>query len=156
MIPALDVRGLLPSGIHSGTWQEVEAGFGFNLHRKDLIASAKSFSFNALKPLHPSPLYLAGSTFSDKDLPPDIEATIRIDPTNLTADQALLALQLQLQTTHDDIKKMTKVDFYVTLSVLGAPDFSQFFQYVGEKTALIKGLHEKDKRGVVEVSQWLT
>lgn len=154
MIPPLDERGLLPSGIHSGSWAEISSAFGHNLHRKGLIESAKVFSISTLCPLHPSPLYLAGSTFSDKAIPSDIEATIKINPTDLTPDQALLAFRLQ--ASHSIIKQETSVDFYVTLDVPGHNDFSVFFQYVGEKTAIAKGLGMKDKRGVVEVEQWTT
>lgn len=154
LIPALDHRGLLPEGIHSGTWQEITAAFGNNAHRLSLIDGAKSFSFNQLSPLHPSPLFLAGSTLSDKALPSDIEATIRIDPSTLTADQVLIVFKLQ--TSHQQIKQTTNVDFYVTLDQPGANDFTQFFQYVGDKTAAAKGLLGKDKRGLVEVQAWMT
>lgn len=154
LIPALDDRGLLPEGVHSGTWNDIHASFATNEHRVNLINNAKRFSVGSLSPLFPSQLYLAGSTFSDKPHPPDIEATIKVDPLMLTADQALLVMQLQ--AAHFDIKAATKVDFYVTLNHPGQNDFSQFFQYIGEKTAAAKGLNEKDKRGLVEVEQWMT
>lgn len=154
MIPSLDQRGLLPAGVHKGTWNEIESAFATDQRRQLLISNAKSFSLGHLSPLHPSPLYLAGSTFSDKVRPSDIEATIKIDPAQLSHQQ--LVLMLQLHSNHDAIKQATEIDFYVTLDTPGANDFSTFFQYVGEKTAAAKNLQPKDKRGVVEVETWLT
>lgn len=153
MIPPLDDRGLLPKGIHSGTWKNIESAFSVDQRRELLISNAKDFSMGPLSLLHPSPLYLAGSTFSDKIRPGDIEATIKIDPSQLSQQQLMLAFQLQ--SSHDAIKQATEIDFYVTLDTPGANDFSQFFQYVGEKTAAAKNLQPKDKRGVVEVETWL-
>jgi len=154
LIPPLDHRGLLPAGVHSGTWQEVETAFATDQRRTDLIGNAKKFSTTTLAQLHPSPLFLAGSTFSDKGRPKDIEATIKVDPLKL--NHAQLVAVFQLQGMHDIIKNATEVDFYVTIDQPGANDFSLFFQYVGEKTALAKNLQPKDKRGVVEVEKWLT
>jgi hypothetical protein len=154
LIPALDNRGLLPPGVHSGTWKDVEATFGTDKRRKGLIGNAKKLSFSTFAVLFPSPLILAGSTFSDKDNPKDIEATIRVDPGNVTKDQLVAAFKIHAM--HDFIKQATDVDFYVTMVTPGQNDFSLFFQYVGEKTAVLKNLKPKDKRGVVEVEKWMT
>lgn len=154
MIPSLDNRGLLPPGVHSSTWQEVEASFGTDNRRKELIGNAKKLSCSTLSILFPAPLILAGSTFSDKDRPKDIEATIKVDPKNVTKDQLVAAFQIQAM--HDLIKEATDVDFYVTMVTPGQNDLSLYFQYVGEKTAVLKNLKPKDKRGVVEVQKWLT
>ena len=154
MIPELDDRGLLPAGVHSGTWHDIEAAFSKDNRRQKLINSARNFSCSTLTPLFPAPLYLAGSTFSDKPNPGDIEATIKVDPYQLSHDQ--LKLMIALQTSHDKIKDATEIDFYVTLDTPDNNDFSQFFQYVGEKTAIIKNLEPKDKRGIVEVKTWIT
>jgi hypothetical protein len=153
LIPPLDNRGLLPDGIHSGTWQQIEQAFSTDARREQLIANAKNFSLGVLSLLNPSPLYLAGSTFSDLPRPNDIEATIKCDPNKL--DAAQLRLMLQLSSQHSQIKNATEVDFYVTLDVPGQNDFTEFFRYVGEKTAMKKNLKPKDKRGVVEVDQWM-
>lgn len=153
MIPELDNRGLLAAGVHSGTWSEIEAVFGVDTRRMKLLSSAKSFACSKLDALYPAPLFLAGSTFSDKRHPSDIEATLKVSPKNLTHSQ--LVLMIDLQSSHFEIKEQTEVDFYVTLDVPGKNDFSEFFQYVGEKTAIAKNLQPKDKRGVVEVDSWL-
>lgn len=45
------------------------------------------------------------------------------------------------------------MDFYAFPDINGNPcDFREFFQYVGIKTALAKGLDEKDKRGIIKVT----
>lgn len=154
LIPPLDHRGLLPGGVHSGTWNDIETAFGTDPRRKVLLTSAKAFSSGTLHPLHPAPLFLAGSTFSDKPDPSDIEATIKVDPTGLDPTQVMLLFRLQIEQRK--IKADTEVDFYVTIDMPGYNDFTEFFQYVGEKTAAVKHLSAKDKRGVVEVKTWLT
>jgi len=61
---------------------------------------------------------------------------------------------LATSTAHIRIKQTYGVDFYV--SWLGGTfnDFGLFFQYVGPKTALLKGLNERDTRGIVKVIEW--
>jgi len=154
LIPSLDNRGLLPPGIHLGTWKQVETAFATDPRRQSLIGNAKSFSLSTINSLYPSPLFLAGSTFSDKGYPNDIEATIKIDPNGL--NKAQLVTLFQLQSMHSFIKNNMEIDFYVTIDKPGANDFSVFFQYVGEKTAIAKNLQPKDMRGVVEVDKWTT
>ncbi|MFM0506660.1 hypothetical protein P0D80_03580 [Paraburkholderia sp. RL17-373-BIF-A] len=119
-----------------------------------LIANARAFALAELAPLFPTcPLYLAGSTFSDKPYPGDIEACITVSLPELQQQNGLVNA-LGLQVRHDSIKAQYEVDFYVSFGMPGAPDFSAFFQYVGEKTATMKHLAEKDKRGIIEVTQW--
>lgn len=151
MIPLLDERGLLPRGIHAADWSEIVSTFGWNPHRQRLISNAKIFSQTTLHSLAGFPLILGGSTFSDKPMPPDIEMTIRVDVTTMTANQ--MALCFRLQSMHDSIKSSQYLDFYVTLLNIGS-DFVDFFQYVGEKTANAKNIHKKDRRGVIEVARW--
>ncbi len=156
MIPTLDHRGLLPAGIHSATWDEVADIFATNVHRVTLISGARNFSRNELSVLFPAPLFLAGSTFSDKVRPADIEATIKVDPKNLTVDQTMKVFELQ--ASHSRIKTSHNIDFYVTLAMeiehFKAMDYTVFFQYVGEKSASAKGLSSKDMRGIIEVEEW--
>lgn len=154
MIPPFDNRGLLPVGVHTATWTETAAYFGADLRRLSLVQNAKAFALTEVAPIFPScGFFLAGSTLSDKAFPGDIEAFVAVDQT-LLAIPANMTAAFSLQARHDAIRAQYEVDFYVSFGLPGAPDFSAFFQYVGEKTAAMKHLHEKDKRGIIEVAQW--
>lgn len=154
MIPPLDERGLLPVGIHQASWTELFDHFANDARRISLLSKAKTFALAELAPQLPMcRLILAGSTFSDKPNPGDIESTIIVSLNGLEPSKFVTAILLQAR--HDEIKELHEVDFYVSLDAPGANDFSQFFQYVGEKTAAVKHLEPKDKRGIVEVMQWI-
>ncbi|CAK0741340.1 conserved hypothetical protein [Gammaproteobacteria bacterium] len=155
MIPPLDSRGLLPCGIHEATWAEVQARFAYNPQRLRLIENARDFAKTRLAPLSAlgvGRLIIAGSTFSDKPNPSDIEMTLEIQVAHLTPDG--LQLTLLLQANHDGIKEEQGVDFYTTYVLPGVQSFVDYFQYVGEKTAQMKALNNKDLRGVIEVIAW--
>lgn len=146
-IPDLDHRGLLPSGTHVGSLDEIEARFCGNPHRQALWARAREFIDMSLAPiLNGCPLILAGSFFSDKQNPGDIEATVIIE----LIDANSLPL-IRLGGAHDTIHQGYGVDFYCTIRVPGYNDFSVFFQYVGPKSATAKNLHPRELRGVVRV-----
>ncbi|MGS1072391.1 DUF6932 family protein [Burkholderia glumae] len=154
MIPPFDQRGLLPPGKHLASWSEVFAYFSRDARRCFLVDNARNFALNDLAPkFSAGPLYLAGSTFSDKPYPNDIEVTMPLGVHQMSPTSMVDAVNFRIN--HDAIKARYEVDFYLYLDVQGAPDFSEFFQYVGDKTAAIKHLQSKDKRGIIEVSQWI-
>ncbi|WP_155774277.1 DUF6932 family protein [Burkholderia pseudomultivorans] len=155
MIPPFDMRGLLPAGIHSATWAEVSSYFVHDVRRTTLLSNAREFALTHLRPQFPMcPLFLAGSTFSDKPYPNDIEACLTIKRAELQLPDGWQKA-FNLSGQHDSIKARYEVDFYLSIEQPGANDFSQFFQYVGDKTAAIKHLQAKDKRGIIEVTQWI-
>lgn len=152
VIPPFDQRGLLPYGIHLATWRELFAFFAGDARRTNLITQARKFALAELSSSFGTcSLFLAGSSFSDKPHPSDIESTLVINPTTypMAAVPGLL-----LQAEHDRIKLQYEVDFYVSWDVPGANDFCEFFQYVGEKTGIAKNLNPKDRRGIIEVKAW--
>lgn len=154
MIPPFDHRGLLPPGKHLASWSEIFAYFSGDARRYYLVDNARTFALNDLAPkFSTGPLYLAGSTFSDKASPGDIEMTMPLFVHQMTPTS--MADAISFRANHDAIKAKYEVDFYLYLDMPGAPDFSEFFQYVGDKTAALKHLQSKDKRGIVEVSQWI-
>ncbi|GJH05007.1 DUF6932 family protein [Paraburkholderia terrae] len=155
MIPPLDYRGLLPSGIHSAKWLELLAYFEADVRRTKLLTRAREFALAELKPALPEcALFLAGSTFSDKPNPGDIEGFLVV-PMSVLADGSSAQAAAVLQADHDRIKAQYEVDFYISWGLPGAPDFTAFFQYVGEKSAAMKHLQIKDKRGIIEVQEWI-
>lgn len=74
MIPPFDpTRGNLPPGIHSASWDEVVARYGYTLHRLGLLAGLQA----ALKTLRLAGcrrLYLNGSFVTGKEVPNDFDA----------------------------------------------------------------------------------
>jgi hypothetical protein len=155
MIPPLDARGLLPPGIHRAPLDDVPARFCTNAHRWMLWDAALEGIGQLCEQVerHPGPrptLTLAGSFFSDKPLPADIEATMTCP--DGTPPAVCWAWALYAMGEHQRLKREHKLDFYPSLP--GQNDFRAFFQYVGPKTAADKGIQEKDLRGVIEVLRW--
>jgi len=152
-IPPLDNRGLLPGGCHQGSLREIEGRFTYDIYRQQLYTQVKTFIDGELRRVATGlNLVLGGSFFSDKKFPADIEATVYLPFHSLIQYQALLTLGNKAE--HKRVKDLYRADFYISLQAPGCNDFGAFFQYVGPKTAHLKGLNEKDSRGVVEVSQW--
>lgn len=150
MIPAFDERGLLPDGTHFATWEEIMHRFGHTTHRKQLINNAMLFVSSDLVNVN-CKLYIAGSTLSDKKHPNDIEMIASIE---FLEDAKSSAILLEKIEKHDEIKDKYLVDFYIDFYVNGiivGNKFSSFFKYVGEKTAQLKDVNAKDKRGIIEV-----
>ena len=55
-----------------------------------------------------------------------------------------------LQNNKDDIREKFGVDFWVDLPK--ANSFTTFFQYLGNKSAALKGLPPKHLKGILEIS----
>lgn len=144
----------MPPGIHEATWLDIETKLAFNAHREKLIRQAREFITAILAPavstLPPLKLVMGGSYLSDKIAPNDIELTLYVP---IMAGVEPL-FQIGSESSHLQIKQFYGVDFYISVMVPGCNDLGVFFQYVGEKTAISKGLQEKDRRGVVEIKQW--
>jgi hypothetical protein len=152
-LPHLDQRGLLPGGVHIGSFRDIEDRFLFNQYRQDLYTQVRLFLDGELRARASGlQLILGGSFFSDKEQPADIEATIYLPSPMVIAFTPLMSLSNERE--HERIKLSYRADFYVSLMVAGCNDLGMFFQYVGPKTAHEKGLNEKDARGVIEVEAW--
>lgn len=155
MIPPLDVRGLLPPGCHPSPLEHIPPIFCTNDHRWHLWDSALA-GLDVLcdtvkqQPAPAPTLILGGSFFSDKALPNDIEATLLFPKETLPETCWFWAGQFT--KIHAILKQVHRLDFYPSLP--GQNDFCLYFQYVGPKTAAIKGLGEKALRGVIEVLNW--
>ena len=155
MIPALDYRGLLPEGIHECTLTEACDWKGNDVRRGKIWSGLEIVLVelrNLVVQSEQMPgIILAGSYFSDKPNPGDIEITVMLKTAHpLTTGKFILAYiakQYIWKSEHE-------VDFHPTIDALGANDFGAFFQYVGTKTAALKGINPSDKRGVVKVNQW--
>ncbi|WP_147407006.1 hypothetical protein [Pseudomonas sp. 91RF] len=152
-LPQLDDRGFLPAGCHSATWDEVRQMFCVSGHRRSLMRNFHRFIESELRAVGDGlPLIIAGSFLSDKVTPGDIETSIYL-PNDQIAQRAGLC-SIGSKVEHIRIKKEYGADFYVTFDLAGQPNFYDFFQYVGPKSASKKGLNEKDRRGIIEVTPW--
>lgn len=67
-----DQHGNLPPGIHPMTWQEFEALFGTNAHRRQLLAGLK-VAIDLLRRAGCRTVYVNGSFVTSKALPGDFD-----------------------------------------------------------------------------------
>lgn len=156
MIPALDQRGMLPVGIHDASdWAAVGAMFAINDHRRQLLDSMQAWIDKELQHVAAGlDLVIGGSYLTTKPVPGDIDCTVIIPVDEIAARGAALQLLL-VDGRKGRIWKDYKVEAYPTLRSPGANDFSAYFQYVGEKSALLHHCAATDLRGVVKVTSWL-
>lgn len=140
-------HGLLNPGFLDCTLACIEDALLFTEHRIQLWADFKQaielikaagFDFD---------LYIDGSFVTDKQLPNDIE--LILDVRNKSSQDQLAAIMFHMRN-HNTLKQSYRVDCYPNLGV-GSNDFCSFFQYVGEKTAIVKGLSSKDLKGIIRV-----
>ncbi len=146
-IPKLQSDGLLPSGIHSCSLDEVKSAFAWNPHRGNLYEKFLNFFWKEIRPHFPDPIYFDGSFVTDKEHPDDTDVVL--DLTAAPNDRKWLGLQY-LQQHQERIMDEYRVHFWVNLP--GQNDFSSFFQYVGVKTARTKGLNPRHLKGILRVA----
>ena len=149
----LDQRGFLPEGVHNKDWRWTES-LVLDEWRKTLIERAKEFcqqEFQVFQDIE-TELYLAGSFFSDKTHPQDIEILLHLpnDISNYNHYKKLASIN----TLHDKIEDDLNLDVWITTPSNTRKDFRKFFQYIGEKSAQAKDLNAKDKRGIVRIMKW--
>jgi hypothetical protein len=155
MLPPIDRRGLLPSGVHTATLAEIERVFATNVTRQHLLEEFRRFTREKLAGTAAGlELYMAGSYLSDKVVPGDIDCAVQLPMPEVAGRLPLLGL---MNDGRHPPKKGAlwdtyRVDFYVSFTgIPGQGDFVDFFQYVGSKTASLRHLNEKDRRGIVRV-----
>ena len=148
-IPPLAANGLLLPGVHPATLAEIEARYGWNSHRQALWEDGMRFLHALVSRDLSYPLVIAGSFTTDKVDPPDLD--IVLDMTDAEEYHQFKAIKM-FRRDRVLIRESYRVDFCVNMP--NNNDFCDFFQYVGEKTALKKGLNAKDRRGVLRVQSW--
>jgi len=82
MVHRFNDKGNLPSGIHWAEWTEFVDQFGWNLHRKNLIAGLKLGAIS-LKCAGCKTIYIDGSFVTSKNIPNDFDVcwdTDNVDP----------------------------------------------------------------------------
>lgn len=152
MLPEFNEHGLLPEGIHDCTMDEAYARFGTNDQRrriwnglKGCIRAMNFFGINK------GSIVLAGSYVTDKVVPGDIDLILPVDMFDPHYFQLCHSFFL---TYHNLLHDKYLVDYYNNYSTPSAPDFSIYFQYVGDKTAMAKNIDPKGKKGILRVASW--
>ena len=147
-IPQLTNHGLLPDGIHDCTYAEAFTRFAINPAREiiwqNLMTTVEEMHTERLS----GDLHLDGSFVTDKPVPEDID--VILDVRNEPAVQQGLALRY-FHLNHVNLKARN-VDWWPSLPAEN--NFVSFFQYVGSKTATVKGLAPKDRKGILRITQW--
>jgi hypothetical protein len=72
MLPNLKKSGLLPTGMHPATWNELVEKFGFNNHRLNLLQGLKK-GLNLLYQHGCTEAYIDGSFATSKPFPNDVD-----------------------------------------------------------------------------------
>lgn len=78
MIPECKSNGLLPAGIHRGSWNEFKRRFGGTLHRRKLLQGLEAAARN-LKSAGCKRIFINGSFVTSKERPNDFDALWDID-----------------------------------------------------------------------------
>jgi hypothetical protein len=145
-IPDLDEHGLLPVGAHDCSAEEIAGRFGWNPHRLDLTRRFSDCLVREVRSRFSEPVYVNGSFVTDKETPEDVDAVL--DVRRATDSRQLRAIKF-MAAERDRLRRQYSVDFWVNLP--GANDFSDFFQYLGVKTARYKGLDAMHRKGILRI-----
>lgn len=145
-IPELQDTGLLPSGVHDCSLEDIRTVFAWNEHRHQLFQNFLLFFKGEVRPHFPDPVYFDGSYVTDKPTPDDTDVVL--DLSEAPDDRKWRGL-LFFQTHQARIMALYRVHFWVNLP--GNNDFAAFFQYVGVKTARVKGLDPRHLKGILRV-----
>jgi hypothetical protein len=90
-IPEFDPRtGWLPAGTHEATWEEIEARFGFNYRRRQMLADL-SWVVKELRERGVDEIYLDGGFVSEKERTRDIDVVFVAPAGSSSATWGLLS-----------------------------------------------------------------
>lgn len=148
-IPDWTAQGLLPPGVHLATLAEIEMRYCWNAHRRGVWQDGMRFLRELIGRNLSYPIYIGGSFTTDKPDPPDLDVVLDL---TLADDYHQFLAAGMFRRERSQIKTDYRVDFCPNLP--GNNDFSSYFQYVGEKTATIKGLKATDRKGVLRIQAW--
>ncbi len=147
-LPSLDPCGLLPSGIHGVTLEEIEVAFGgSNPRRAELFGKLRQFVDLARGFKLFTSLFVDGSFTTDKQLPGDVDAVLELPRANLPA---LLG--------HPDVltiwnPKAVKATYEVHLFIEPPPTpMVRYFQGLRTSEALARALAPAHQRGILKVT----
>ena len=152
-IPKLNSFGYLPDGVHDATLSDVRSWANTVpdiSRRNQLLGNLDRFLEEVVRPLGNYPIYLAGSFFSDKYTPGDIDFVF--DIRDCTDASVVGNAFITLMGRHNEIKEKYEVDAYPNLC--GNSDFAEFFTYIRQEEVVNKRLGPETRRGVVRIKAW--
>lgn len=154
MIPKFDNRGLLPEGVHLCTLAELRvwaSSVPDAHHRLALLDRFESFLKDVIAPIASGwPIVIDGSFVTDKKKPNDID--FALDLRDCRDEKILGCAYIALMIGHQSNMATYLVDGYPILPCNN--DFQAFFCYIGQKTAQVKNLDKKDRKGILRIEQW--
>ena len=103
-----------------------------------------------VRPQFVQPIFVNGSFVTDKDEPEDID--IVLDLRGAADDQKWRGLMFMNQNQQQFLHKYN-VHFWINFDTPQSSDFSEFFQYIGIKTAKMKNLNPKHLKGILRIVQ---
>ena len=146
-IPKFDDYGRLPEGIHDCTLQEIKTRFGWNDHRQKLVKGLIDCVQNEIRPKFQESVIVDGSFVTNKPEPEDVDIVLNLQ----TAPDNVKWQGFQFfRENRERINQQYGLDFWVNIPGL-TEDFPEFFQYLGNKNAKLKGLSPKSLKGILRV-----
>jgi hypothetical protein len=142
-IPATNVAGNLPVGVHAATWAELASRFGTNQRRTDLLGQLRP----ALDALHGAGIeraVIGGSFVTTKELPGDVDlAFLASDAAGVSqAKRAIVQLAARASEVHAYPADALLIEAPTLAGVTPGVNVLEFFQHG----------REGQQRGVVSVS----
>ena len=147
-IPALNQNGLLPRGVYDYTLAEMADFFAANAHRRRLFQNLVTCLKQEIRPLFLHPILVDGSFVTDKDEPEDIDIVLDLKETS--DEQKWRGLMFMNEKQRRFLHEY-HVHFWINFDTPESSDFSVFFQYIGIKTARIKGLDPRHMKGILRI-----
>jgi len=148
-LPVFNDKGILPEGIHNCSLNEAEQLLVSDGRRKELWEKLGNF-LNWIKPMNFFEfIYIDGSFLTDKPTPNDIDLVLEIKQ-NTTSGLSNVDPKV---FNNPYVKSQFSLDVYVTPYIVPTNynDFREFFQYIGIKEGLNRGLNPKEKKGILKV-----
>ncbi len=119
-IPTLEPNGLLPTGIHECSLDDISEQFTWNDHRSGLFARFLRFLDAELKPKFPYPIFFDGSFVTDKELPDDTDVVLDL---SLATDELKWHALMFMQAHQERIMEVYRVHFWINFP--GSNDFAE-------------------------------
>ena len=149
-IPELNQNGLLPCGVHDCTLVEIADFFGINAHRRRLCRNFVTCLEREIRPVFVYPILVDGSFVTDKDEPEDVDVVLDLKETSY--EQKWRGLMF-MKTQQHRLLHEYNVHFWVNFDTPDSSDFTEYFQYIGNKTARSKGLGPRHMKGILRIVQ---
>jgi hypothetical protein len=128
-IPHFTPAGILPPGIHWASWSDIEARFGYTVHRRELLLGLLA-GLGPLKAAGCRAIFLDGSFCTDKQVPGDFDVCYDDDLLDWELLQRIAPVLLDFSNLRA-AQKATYMGEFFPYSERAAPPnilFLEFFQ----------------------------